>query len=51
MLVLNLNGNPGISDDLRKYLAEKIRCLPNPYDLERYNYIQAYVNDVNKAHD
>jgi len=39
ILVLNVNGNPGVSDELRKYLSEKIRCLPNPYDLERYNYI------------
>jgi len=39
LLVLNVSGNRGVTDDVRNYLSERIRCKPDPYDLERFTYI------------
>ena len=51
LLSLDLSGNPGINDELRTSLAGRIRCKPDPLDLQRLVYIQAYVNDLNKGYD
>ena len=39
LLVINVNGNPGVTDELRHFIHEKIHCKEDPYDLERFNYI------------
>ena len=50
LLTLDLSGNPGVNNELRKYISDRIRCKPDPLDLERLNYVQGFVHDVNKAH-
>ena len=51
LLTLDVSGNDGINDGLKAYLAKRIRCKPDPYDLGRFAYVQAYINDVNKTYD
>ena len=51
LLTLDISGNPGVSDELRAYLERRVHCRPDPLDLERLCYVQADMNDVNKAYD
>jgi len=51
LLTLDISGNPGVSDELRAYLERRLHCKQDPLDLERLNYVQADITDVNKAYD
>ena len=32
-------------------MSKRIRCKPDPLDLERYNYICGYINDLNREYE
>ena len=51
LLVLDISGNIGITDQLREYLSGRIRCRQNPLDVERLNYVQEVINMINKSYD
>ena len=51
LLALDVSGNPGINDDLRKFLSKRIRCKENPHELERYGYVNQLMDDINKDYD
>jgi len=51
LLALDVSGNVGINDDLRKFLSNRIRCKANPHELDRYGYVNQLMDDVNKDYD
>ena len=52
LLTLDVSGNTvGITDKVRKHLSKRIVCKLDPFDLERFNYINEYVNLLNKNVD
>ena len=48
LLCVDLTGNPGVTDKNRKFLSERIRCKPDPYDKVRVSYITDFIADLNK---
>jgi hypothetical protein len=40
---IHLSGNPGLSEQNKKYICERVRCRPNE-NMDRFNQIQNLVN-------
>ena len=45
LLVLHLSGNPGLSNEMRLYLHQRIKCRPNE-DMHRFQRISNYLGEV-----
>ena len=54
LLTLNVSGNLGqepADTEVREFISQRIRCKPDPYDLERLAYISEFMHDINKNYD
>jgi hypothetical protein len=54
LLTLNVSGNLGqepADSEVREFISQRIRCKPDPYDLERLAYISEFMHDINKNYD
>jgi hypothetical protein len=54
LLTLDVSGNLGqepADTEVREFISQRIRCKPDPYDLERLAYISEFIQDINKNYD